>query len=98
LESRVEDECVLGLESEKSKFIEMGVKSSIDSDKKPRSNNTTIPLSELILRDNGYDHMFTSGAELKKMERRCQQNVKELRDQTREMVHLIDFHLLVIEI
>lgn len=61
----------------------MGVKSSIDSMKKISVNNSSIPLSQLILRDNGYDYMFISEPEFKKMERKKQSNLRELRNQTK---------------
>ena len=42
----------------------------------------SVPLSELILRDNGYDYMFITGVDRKKMERRRQLNLREIKTQT----------------
>jgi hypothetical protein len=46
IESRVDDDLgLLGLESERSRLTDKAVKSSIDSEKKKKSNNSSIPLS-----------------------------------------------------
>jgi hypothetical protein len=76
------EEMELGLESERSKFHDPVVKSSIDSERKNKMSSSSIPLSELIQRDMGYDFLFQSKEQTQKLERRYFLNLKELKAQT----------------
>lgn len=91
------EEMELGLESERSKFHEAVVKSSIDSERKNKMSSSSIPLSELIQRDMGYDFLFQSREQTQKLERRYLLNLKELKAQTEEQMQLVALQLLALE-
>lgn len=58
------------------------MRSSIDSQQRKKESSGSIPLSELILRDTGYDYLFTTKSQVQKMEQVYSSNIKELKNQT----------------
>jgi hypothetical protein len=58
------------------------VRSSIDSQQRKKESTGSIPLSDLTLRDTGYDYLFTTKSQIQKMEQVYSSNIKELKKQT----------------
>jgi hypothetical protein len=93
-----EEPLELGLESEKSKVESHCVRSSIDSQQhRKKESSGSIPLSELILRDNGYDHLFHTKEQVYKIKQKYIANLRELQSQTEEKTTLVAFQLLLLE-